>query len=280
MMMFGSRTASARGISSSSAPSVTPAQAAQRKVQEIFQAAPENQCCADCTVRLTDSVWVSTTVGAFLCIHCAGAHRTLGVQVSRVKSLHLDAWADDDVPAMKGGNKRVHEVYAKHADKWFAVDASYALKPNADTTARERMVRAKYEDMKFTKPPTAQQIASGGSGRNPTTEEKTQDSPEHPEDVATPTPRTIDSTRAARTASPSTSTHPPGVTRAAQNSEKQQRSVTPKATKDSGNQDATKARNVVEVSKRFLNYFVVLGRGSLVPNQNRKYASGRLAAAA
>lgn len=145
MMMFSRSTAS------SSSPVVH--HQAFRKLTEMLQSCSENQCCADCASRLNDSIWASTTVGAFLCIHCAGAHRKLGVQVSRVKSLHLDTWSDEEVAAMKGGNKNVNEVYSKHLDKWIEVDGSLELLPNTATEIREKCIRAKYEDRQFTKLP-------------------------------------------------------------------------------------------------------------------------------
>ncbi|KAJ0405219.1 hypothetical protein ATCC90586_001171 [Pythium insidiosum] len=258
MMMFGSRTGSGRS---------TPLPP-QRKVQDIFQGSPENQSCADCTARLTDSVWASTTVGAFLCIHCAGAHRKLGVQLSRVKSMHLDAWSEEDVPAMKGGNKRVHDLYAKFLDKWLALDPSLALSPNAETAIRERHVRLKYEAIKFAKAPTLQDAT-------PTTEEKGQDSPEHPEDSpCTPatSPVTAAAASAAASAAPlssaaSSTVSNPTQSHAQHQQENQQQAPAQKTTKEDSRESSAKSRNTIELSKRFLNYFVVLGRGELVQNQ-------------
>ncbi|TMW60548.1 hypothetical protein Poli38472_000590 [Pythium oligandrum] len=239
-------------------------QAAQRKVQEIYQSTPENQCCADCTSRLNDSVWASTSVGAFLCIHCAGAHRKLGVQVSRVKSLLLDAWTDEDVPAMKGGNKRVYELYAKHIDKWIAVDASYALQPNSEVGPREQFIRAKYEDMRFTRMPPS----PSAQNMPIVTEEKDQDTPEHPED-------SFGLSSSANAGSPTASTVSSASSRSpTQHRENQQRSPVQKPIKNGGNQDKAKSRNVIEVTKRFTNYFVVLGRGALVTDQSLEKTKG------
>lgn len=228
-MLFSSRTASGHA-----AAAATTQQQVLRKLTEIFQSSPENQSCADCSLRLSDSIWASTTVGAFLCIHCAGCHRKLGVQLSRVKSLHLDVWSDEEVVAMKAGNKRVHEVYDKYVDTWIAVDPAFALQANADITARERCIRAKYEGMQFTKLPASCEAVVA----HPRDEEKGQDSPEHSEDSS------------ASPARPN-----------------QQKSPVQKAVKEV-KQDASKPGRVVEVTKRFLNYFVVLGRGTLVPNQS------------
>ncbi|KUF86698.1 DENN domain-containing protein 5B [Phytophthora nicotianae] len=204
-------------------------QQAFRKLTEMMHSSSENQCCADCTSRLNDSIWASTTVGAFLCINCAGAHRKLGVQLSRVKSLHLDTWTDEEVAAMKGGNKTVNEIYNKYFDKWLKVDASLELLPNAATDIREKCIRAKYEVKQFTKLPVP-------------IEEKNQDSPENPEETNSSTP-------------------PSRPTEA-----NQQRS--PARKMQSAEPTVMKAGNVVEVTKRFLNYFVVVGRGALIPDQN------------
>ncbi|KAL4152267.1 hypothetical protein PRNP1_009201 [Phytophthora ramorum] len=215
-----------------------------RKLTEMMHASAENQSCADCTSRLSDSIWASTTLGAFLCIHCAGAHRKLGVQLSRVKSLHLDTWTDEEVAAMKGGNKSVNEVYSKYLDKWLQVDASLELLPNTVTDVREKCIRAKYEDRQFTKLPHA----FGSS------EEKNQDSPENPEE---PTSSTASGGLAKTSSSPS---------QGSPTDRNQQRASGQKL--QSAEPAVVKPGSVIEVTKRFLNYFVVVGRGELIRDQN------------
>ena len=44
-----------------------------------------NNKCFECNSN--DPKWVSINNGIFICINCAGAHRNLGVHLSRVKSL-------------------------------------------------------------------------------------------------------------------------------------------------------------------------------------------------
>jgi len=41
--------------------------------------------------------WASWNLGVFLCIRCAGIHRNLGVHVSKVKSVNLDAWTAEQL---------------------------------------------------------------------------------------------------------------------------------------------------------------------------------------
>ena len=76
----------------------------------------ENDYCADCGEKglqiadmgarartaFTNDIdadpdWVSTNLGVFLCISCAGIHRRMSVSVSRVRSIRLDSWTNDMV---------------------------------------------------------------------------------------------------------------------------------------------------------------------------------------
>ena len=47
-----------------------------------------NQFCCDCHAAKPD--WISVNNGVFLCIQCAGKHRSFGVNISFVRSLTLD----------------------------------------------------------------------------------------------------------------------------------------------------------------------------------------------
>lgn len=41
--------------------------------------------------------WASWNLGIFVCIRCAGIHRNLGVHISKVKSVNLDQWTQEQV---------------------------------------------------------------------------------------------------------------------------------------------------------------------------------------
>lgn len=56
----------------------------------IDELVARNSACADC--GQAPSEWVSINIGCFLCIECSGIHRSLGVHVSKVRSLTLDSW--------------------------------------------------------------------------------------------------------------------------------------------------------------------------------------------
>jgi len=54
-------------------------------VRKILRA---NPTCADCSAPSPD--WASLNLGVLLCIECSGVHRSLGVHVSKVRSIRLD----------------------------------------------------------------------------------------------------------------------------------------------------------------------------------------------
>lgn len=49
----------------------------------------------------SDPEWASYNLGVFLCTRCASIHKTLGVHISKVKHLKLDAWEDSQLERMK-----------------------------------------------------------------------------------------------------------------------------------------------------------------------------------
>lgn len=71
---------------------------------------PDNATCADCSEK--DPRWVSINLGLYLCIECSGIHRSLGVHISKVRSIELDLWDPDTIRFMlEWGNKRANEAW-------------------------------------------------------------------------------------------------------------------------------------------------------------------------
>lgn len=84
-------------------------QALQKRLLECLKR-PENLNCAECSMRLPR--WASTSLGVFFCTNCSGAHRGLGVHISKVKSTTLDKWTEDQVSFMEGmGNAKANEYW-------------------------------------------------------------------------------------------------------------------------------------------------------------------------
>ncbi|XP_002733352.2 arf-GAP with dual PH domain-containing protein 1-like [Saccoglossus kowalevskii] len=104
---------------------------------------PENEVCADC--GSTEPDWASYNLGVFLCLDCVGVHRMLGTHISKVKSLRLDNWNDDQVEFMAAtGNESAKMKYEQY------VPPSYRRPTHRDCQVlREQWIRAKYERNEF-----------------------------------------------------------------------------------------------------------------------------------
>ncbi|KAJ1019988.1 hypothetical protein NDA16_004269 [Ustilago loliicola] len=76
---------------------------------------PENRRCADC--QDSDPRWASWMLAnepccIFVCIGCSGVHRSLGVHISKVKSVDLDDWTEEQLQAARDwGNARANALW-------------------------------------------------------------------------------------------------------------------------------------------------------------------------
>ena len=78
-----------------------------------FMDLEDNKICFDCGGKPAN--WASITNGIFLCLNCSGSHRSLGVNVSYIKSVILDKWNDNQVKMMlNGGNTKLAELLEEY----------------------------------------------------------------------------------------------------------------------------------------------------------------------
>ncbi|KAB5542956.1 hypothetical protein GE09DRAFT_232546 [Coniochaeta sp. 2T2.1] len=94
-----------------------------------------NKVCADCK-RNKHPRWASWNLGVFVCIRCSGIHRGMGTHISRVKSVDLDSWTDEQLASiLSWGNARANKYWeAKLAPGHVPSEAKI-----------ENFIRTKYE---------------------------------------------------------------------------------------------------------------------------------------
>ncbi|XP_064788523.1 stromal membrane-associated protein 1-like isoform X8 [Oncorhynchus masou masou] len=116
----------------------------------------DNKHCADCEAK--GPRWASWNLGVFMCIRCAGIHRNLGVHISRVKSVNLDQWTQEQIQSMVDmGNNKAKQLYEAHLPDTFRRPQTdqyplfslccHSLSP--DLRAVEFFIRDKYERKKY-----------------------------------------------------------------------------------------------------------------------------------
>ncbi|KAM4631169.1 stromal membrane-associated protein 2 [Polymixia lowei] len=100
----------------------------------------ENKFCADCDSK--GPRWASWNLGIFICIRCAGIHRNLGVHISKVKSVNLDQWTQEQIQCVQEmGNAKAKRLYEAFLPECFQ-------RPETDQSA-EIFIRDKYDKKKY-----------------------------------------------------------------------------------------------------------------------------------
>jgi len=110
----------------------------QARVLEEMLKRPENKECIDCGSK--GPRWASVNIGVFLCIRCSGVHRSMGTHISKVKSVTLDKWTQEQIELFsKKGNDNVRAIYEAN------VPSNYRRPNENDNYGVEQWIRDKYE---------------------------------------------------------------------------------------------------------------------------------------
>ncbi|KDB25154.1 hypothetical protein H109_03018 [Trichophyton interdigitale MR816] len=85
-----------------------------RSKLQIIQKANGNDRCCDCGAPSPQ--WASPKFGTFICLNCAGIHRGLGVHISFVRSITMDAFKLAEIQRMEnGGNEPWKQFFDAHS---------------------------------------------------------------------------------------------------------------------------------------------------------------------
>ncbi|KFA53201.1 hypothetical protein S40293_03125 [Stachybotrys chartarum IBT 40293] len=106
----------------------------QATIKNLLKLEP-NKVCADCK-RNKHPRWASWNLGVFVCIRCSGIHRGMGTHISRVKSVDLDSWTDEQLQSiLSWGNARANKYW----------EAKLAAGHSPSEAKIENFIRTKYE---------------------------------------------------------------------------------------------------------------------------------------
>ncbi|XP_077422100.1 arf-GAP with coiled-coil, ANK repeat and PH domain-containing protein 2 [Vanacampus margaritifer] len=106
-----------------------------------LQGAGNSRCC-DCGEQ--EPRWAVVNLGVTVCIQCSGIHRSLGVHVSKVRSLTLDSWEAEQLKLLCVlGNDTINDIYEAQCLR--------RVKPTSESphAEKEAWIRDKYAEKAF-----------------------------------------------------------------------------------------------------------------------------------
>ncbi|KAI4873693.1 hypothetical protein NFI96_017522 [Prochilodus magdalenae] len=104
-----------------------------------------NRRCCDCGEA--EPRWASVNLGITVCIECSGIHRSLGVHLSKVRSLTLDSWDPEQLKLLCVlGNDVINNIYECSPS-----DGLEKPDPQSARQVKEVWIRRKYVERSFVK---------------------------------------------------------------------------------------------------------------------------------
>ncbi|XP_060929796.1 BAR_ACAPs and ArfGap_ACAP domain-containing protein [Limanda limanda] len=103
-----------------------------------------NRRCCDCGQE--EPRWASINLGVTMCIECSGIHRSLGVHLSKVRSLTLDSWEAEQLKLLCVlGNDVMNQIYESRCSE------EGRVKPSAGSSRAEKetWIKEKYVEKRF-----------------------------------------------------------------------------------------------------------------------------------
>jgi hypothetical protein len=106
---------------------------------------PQNRLCCDCS--MVGPTWASKNLGVFVCLDCAGVHRSLGTDFSQVRSVDLDTWIPAWVTVMENcGNAIGNSCWEAR------LPPGKKITPSVSKEARSSFIREKYAKKAYFSP--------------------------------------------------------------------------------------------------------------------------------
>ena len=107
----------------------------------LLQSIDGNQQCMDCGER--NPSWAAVRYGALLCLQCSGHHRSLGVQISCVRSVNMDEWSPEHLLQMlEGGNSQLAAFFDRHH---LSVESCPERTTQGSTITKGNVIKQRYK---------------------------------------------------------------------------------------------------------------------------------------
>ncbi|KAJ1817004.1 hypothetical protein LPJ56_004163 [Coemansia sp. RSA 2599] len=128
---------------------------AQASRTALMRRPPGNDRCVDC--GLPGPEWAAINLGVLMCIECSGIHRSLGVHVSKVRSVKLDNWEPELMHIMQGlGNSRVNRIFEARKP---AADEPQKPSEQSPRDVKQPYILQKYSNRLYVDKPASAQDA-------------------------------------------------------------------------------------------------------------------------